>query len=230
MIVSIHQPNYLPYLGFFDKMMKSDVFVIYDDAQFNKEDFQHRNKIRIYHGWKWLTVPVDKKIISIKDINIKNELMTWKGVKWADSHLNEIRTNYLDSCFFRNYENELEKIYSRKFEKLIDLNMSLIQLLRKSFDINSKIIYSSDLVKSGKVSPVLRSSERLIKIVEAVGGDIYLSGKAGRDYLDFPLFKEREIKVEIQDYKHPEYKQCYDGFIPNMAALDALFNVGEMPK
>ena len=94
MIIGIHQPNYLPYLGFFDKMMKSDIFVIYDDAQFEKGEFQHRNRIRIYHGWKWLTVPVEKKHIPINEIMIKNEVATWKGLKWADAHFKDIRDNY----------------------------------------------------------------------------------------------------------------------------------------
>ena len=100
MIVGIHQPNYLPYLGFFDKMAKSDIFVIYDDAQFNKSDFQHRNRIRIYHGWKWLTVPVEKKRIPINEVKIRNEVKTWKGVKWSDVHFRDIHDNYKDAPYY----------------------------------------------------------------------------------------------------------------------------------
>jgi hypothetical protein len=93
MIVGIHQPNYLPYLGFIDKLSKSDVFIIYDDAQFNKGDFQHRNRIRIYHGWKWLTVPVEKKHVPINQIKIKNDIEV-HNVKWQETHYNEIFDNY----------------------------------------------------------------------------------------------------------------------------------------
>jgi len=224
MIVAIHQPNYLPYLGFFDKMAKSDIFVIYDDAQFNKSDFQHRNRIRIYHGWKWLTVPVDKKRIPINEVKIRNEIKTWKGVKWAEDHFNNIRDNYKDTPYYSIYEEELMRIYNKKHEKLVDLNMELIRFLMKAFDIDVEIVFSSDLGFTSK------STQRLVEIVEALGGDVYLSGPKGKDYLDVSLFERRGIKVIFQDFMHPVYKQRYEGFIPNMSAIDALFNVGKMPE
>ena len=223
MIITIHQPNYLPYLGFFDKMKQSDTFVIYDDAQFNKEDFQHRNKIRIYHGWKWLTVPVEKKHIPIRKVRIRNEL-TVKGITWQESHLKEIRDNYNATSYYALYENHLEAIYTDKYDKLIDLNMNLINFLKNAFNIKTKIIFASELGFRSQ------STERLVDITEALGGDVYLSGPAGRDYLDVSLFDSRGISVEFQDFKHPVYKQRYDGFIPNMSAIDALFNVGKMPE
>jgi len=224
MIVGIHQPNYLPYLGFFDKMAKSDVFVIYDDAQFEKGDFQHRNRIRIYHGWKWLTVPVEKKHIPINEIRIKNEVATWKGVKWSDAHFKDIRDNYKDTPYYRVYEEEIKRIYERRYDKLVDLNMELINFLKKAFDIEAGIVFSSELGFTSK------STERLVEIVEALGGDVYLSGPKGRDYLNVSLFEKKGIKVEFQDFKHPVYKQRYEGFIPNMAAIDALFNTGGFPN
>jgi hypothetical protein len=224
MIVGIHQPNYLPYLGFFDKMAKSDLFVIYDDAQFEKGEFQHRNRIRIYHGWKWLTVPVEKKLNPINEIRIKNEVATWKGVKWADAHFKDIRDNYKDTPCYSVYEEEIKRIYEKKQDKLVELNMELINILKKAFDIDAEIVFSSELGFTSK------STERLVEIVEAVDGDVYLSGPMGRDYLDVSLFEKKGLKVEFQDFKHPVYKQRYEGFVPNMAAIDALFNVGKMPE
>jgi hypothetical protein len=224
MIVAIHQPNYLPYLGFFDKMTKSDIFVIYDDAQFEKGDFQHRNRIRIYHGWKWLTVPVERKRIPINEIRIKNEAATWKGVKWSDAHFKDIQDNYKDTPYYSVYEKEIRRTYEKTYNKLLELNMGLIIFLNKAFDIDVKIIFSSDLEFTSK------STERLVEIVETLGGNTYLSGPKGRDYLDVSLFDKNGIKVEFQDFKHPVYKQRYEGFVPNMSAVDALFNVGEMPK
>ena len=223
MIIAIHQPNYLPYLGFFDKMAKSDIFVIYDDAQFNKSDFQHRNRIRIYHGWKWLTVPVDKKRIPINEVKIRNEVKTWKGVKWANAHFRDIHDNYKDAPYYSVYADELMRIYKRTYEKLVDLNMELIRFLMKAFDIDVEIVFSSELGFTSK------STQRLVEIVEALGGDVYLSGPKGKDYLDVSLFEHRGIKVVFQDFMHPVYKQRYEGFIPNMSAIDALFNVGKMP-
>ena len=224
MIVAIHQPNYLPYLGFFDKMERSDIFVIYDDAQFEKGEFQHRNRIRIYHGWKWLTVPVEKKHIPINEIRIKNEVTTWKGVKWAVAHFKDIRDNYKDTPYYSEYEKEIKKIYEKRYDKLVELNMKMINFLKKAFDIDTKIVFSSDLGFTSK------STKRLVEIVETLGGDVYLSGPMGRDYLDVLLFENRGIKVEFQDFKHPVYKQRYEGFVPNMSAIDALFNTGGFPN
>ena len=223
MILTIHQPNYLPYLGFFEKVKQSDLFVIYDDAQFNKEDFQHRNKIRIYHGWKYLTVPVGKMHIPIMDIRIRNELLI-KGMTWQETHLKEIRDNYKDTQYYASYEDRLEAIYTDKYDKLIDLNMDVINFLKNAFNLKTEIIFASEF---GFTST---STERLVDITDALGGDVYLSGPAGRDYLEVSLFERRGIAVEFQNFKHPMYKQHYDDFIPNMSAIDALFNVGGMPK
>jgi hypothetical protein len=223
MIIAIHQPNYLPYLGFFEKMKQSDIFVIYDDAQFNKEDFQHRNKIRIYHGWKYLTVPVEKKHIPIKNIRIRNEFMI-KGMTWQEAHLKEIRDNYKNTPYYASYEGYLKAAYTNKYDRLIDLNMDIINFLKNAFNIETEIIFASELGFRSQ------STERLADITEVLGGDMYLSGTAGRDYLDASLFESRGINVEFQDFKHPVYKQRYDRFIQNMSAIDALFNVGKMPE
>ena len=222
MIVTIHQPNYLPYLGFFDKMVKADIFVVYDDAQFNKGDFQHRNKIRIYHGWKWLTVPVEKKSIPIKEIKIRNEIST-KSENWPHTHLKNIREAYKNAPYYSTYEKDFEAIYKKSYDKLIDLNMAIIYFLVDAFDIETKLVFSSELDFTSK------STQRLVEIVQTIGGDVYLSGPSGRNYLDVSLFNKREISVKFQDFKHPLYKQFYSGFIPNMSAIDALFNVGKLP-
>lgn len=222
MIIAIHQPNYLPYLGFFTKMKQADLFVIYDDAQFNKEDFHHRNKIKIFHGWKWLTVPVEKKRLPINEIKIIEGIN--KGLLWSDSHLKEINDNYRRTHYYHKYEKELSTIYCQRYKKLIDLNMQLINFIKHAFNINTEIIFSSKLgFKS-------TSTERLVDITEALEGDVYLSGPMGQNYLDISSFEAKGIKVEFQDFTHPVYKQRYEGFIPNLSAIDALFNIGELPE
>ena len=223
MIVAIHQPNYLPYLGFFDKIKKSDIFVIYDDAQFNKHEFQHRNRIRIYDGWKFLTVPVIKEEIPIKEIKIVNEAQKNKS-HWSKIHFKEIHANYAKTEYFGIYEKEIRRIYEKKYEKLIDLNMNLIKFLMNAFDIDVKIVNASEFGFK------TRSSQKNLDLVRAVGGDLYLSGSMGANYLNVSLFEKEGIKVVFQDFTHPIYKQRYEGFIPNMAAIDALFNFGEMPE
>ena len=223
MIIAIHQPNYLPYLGFFDKMKKSDIFVIYDDAQFNKREFQHRNRIRVNNGWKWLTVPVEKEEIPIKEIKIINEPQKNKP-HWSKIHFREIHANYAKTEYFGVYEDELKKIYERRYKKLVDLNITLIKFLMKAFNIDVKILCASEFEFKTK------SSQKNLDLVKAVGGDTYLSGSMGRNYLDVSLFEKEGIKVVFHDLKHPVYKQRYEGFVPNMSAIDALFNVGKMPE
>ena len=224
MIVTIHQPNYLPYLGFFDKMKKADIMVIHDDAQFSRQDFQHRNRIRIRNGWTWLTVPVQKAEIPINEIKIKNELRIGGKPKWSDAHFILIKNNYIKTQYYRTYEDEIKKIFEKKYDKLVDLNMELIKFLIKAFDIDIKIVYSSEFGFKSK------STQKSIDTVEALGGDVYLSGPMGCNYLDVTLFEESAIKLELQNFKHPVYKQRYENFVPNLSAIDALFNVGEMPK
>jgi hypothetical protein len=219
MIVGIHQPNYLPYIGFFDKLRKSDVFVIYDDAQFTKGDFQQRNRIRIHHGWKWLTVPIEKKHIPINQIKIRNDVEI-EGTTWQEAHFKEIYDNYKKALYYPSFEKDIRRIYEQQYGMLIDVNIKLIEFLMKSFEINTEIVYSSEFGFSSK------STERLVDLVSAIGGDVYLSGPMGKDYLDLRLFKEKNIQVSFQDFRHPVYKQQYDGFEPNMSAIDALLNAG----
>jgi hypothetical protein len=220
MIISIHQPNYLPYLGFFDKMARSDIFVIYDDAQFTDREFFHRNKIKMSSGWKWITVPLYDENVPINKIRIKNNVFL-DGSTWYKDHFRKICENYKKAPYYESYAEDLKKIYSKKFEKLIDLNMCIIDFFVKVFDINVEIVYSSSFELESK------STEKLVDIVKSVGGDVYLSGAGGHNYIDQSLFKD--IKLVFQDYKHPVYKQLFSGFIPNMAAIDALFNTGGMP-
>lgn len=219
MIVGIHQPNYLPYLGFFDKLRKSDVFVIYDDAQFNKGDFQQRNRIRIYHGWKWLTVPVEKRHIPLNQIKIKNEVKI-EGSIWQEAHFKEIHDNYRKAVYYPEFEKDIRKIYEQEYDILVDINMKLIEFFIKSYNIDTKIVYSSEFGFNS------RSTERLVDLVNEIGGDIYLSGPMGKDYLNLQLFEEKKIHVIFQDFKHPTYPQQYNGFEPYMSAIDALLNVG----
>jgi hypothetical protein len=217
MIVGIHQPNYLPYLGFFDKMNKSDIFIIYDDAQFNKGDFQHRNRIKIHSGSKWLTIPVEKKHDPINQIRILNESMI-KNEKWSFYHSKQIFENYKDADFFSEYYEGLSTIICKGHNYLANLNVEIISYLNKSFDISTKMKCSSDYPSKSF------STQRLIELVEAVDGDTYLSGPSGKNYLDMNMFEDSGIEVIFQDFQHPEYKQQYEGFVPNMSAIDALFN------
>lgn len=221
MIISAHQPNYLPYLGFFDKMEKSDIFIIHDDVEFNRRDFQHRNKIRIYEGWKWLTVPISKREqVKINEVLINNEKKK-NGPRWSENHILQIHANYKSTPFYESYKDDINKIYKNRYTYLYELNMELIKSLIKFFDINIELVYASNFgLKT-------TSTQKLVEMVKELNGTTYLSGIGGYNYLDTSLFGN--IEVEFQKFEHPVYPQRYNGFEPNMSALDALFNVGKIP-
>jgi hypothetical protein len=202
-------------------MKRADIFVIYDDAQFETGDFQHRNRIRIYQGSKWLTVPVEKKSIPIKDVKIKNENLK-KGLKWNEEHFRDIKDNYRNAPYYKKYEKYVELLYEEEYNSLIDLNMEIIKLLQNMFEINSKLVFSSELGLTSK------ATTRLVEITEMLNGDVYLSGPGGRNYLDVSMFEQNGIKVEYQNFEHPIYKQQYRDFIPNMSSIDSLFNVDKL--
>lgn len=202
-------------------MIHSDIFVIHDDSQFIDSDFIHRNRIRIPNGWKWLTVPVIKEKSAINTIMINNDTPKNSSL-WSKVHLREIDANYKKTPYYDVYADKLKEIYLKKYDKLIDINMKIITFLADAFDIDLEIKFSSEL---GLES---HSSEKIVDIVHGLGGDVYLSGPGGHNYLNESLFKD--IKLRYQNYKHPVYEQRYPGFIENMSAIDALFNVGGMPR
>jgi hypothetical protein len=228
-IVSAHQPNFLPYLGFFDKMIHSDVFVIRDEVQFVERDFHHRNRIRIDspHGkapqYKWIRVPVVKEQTDLNRIRIKSDIRD-KNVPWNVFMLRQIRSNYETAPYFEQFFPELDSILRIKTPHLIDLNMAIIRWLQRCFDIEVEILFASRLDYGKTGDP----TKDLIKIAEVVGADVYLSGSGGRAYLNQELFEVSGVEVRFQSFDHPVYRQPYDGFVPNLAAIDALFNVGNI--
>lgn len=213
--VAIHQLGYLPWLGFFDKMAKADIFVFYDDAQFEKNYFDNRNKIKTAQGWTWITVPVKYKFgQKLNEVEIDN------AQRWQEKHYKTLLINYNKTPFSPAYLDFFEEIYKKKWEKLVDLNTTLIKYLAEKLGIKTELIKSSELNCAGK------KSEKLLNICKKLNADIYLSGKFGKNYLDEKLFKENNIKVIYQDFKYPVYPQLYAEFIPNLSAIDLLFNCG----
>lgn len=221
MIIAIHQPNYLPYLGFFDKMLKADHFIILDDAQFSKGDFHNRNRINTIAGPKWLTIPVKCSFIPIKDIVINNEHL-FSGMKWTEYHLKLIKDNYLKTKFFKILFIRLEEIYKKEYKKLLEVNLAIIFLLKELFEIKTPVSLSSELgLKSS-------ATQRLIDICNYFSAKTYISGKSGLDYMDISLFEKNNIEVLIQDFNHPVYKQRFNHFEKNLSSIDAFFNAGNI--
>jgi len=220
MIATIHQPQYLPWLGYFEKADRSDVFILLDNVQFKKNDWQNRNRIKTPQGWQWLTVPIyhnfGQKILEVRINNTKN---------WAKNHFKSIKMNYGKAPCFANYEKKLEEIFLNDWEFLSDLNICLIENMIKWFGIKTKIVKASDYNTSSD------STQRLVDLCHSVKVDTYLSGKDGDKYMDYAKFEKASIKVETQDYQHPEHKQLWmkqnnNGFVSHLSAMDLLLNYG----
>ncbi|MDO9575926.1 MAG: WbqC family protein [bacterium] len=217
MICAIHQPQYLPYLGFFDKMKRSDVFVFLDDCQFKKNEWQNRNRIRTKDGWQWITVPVRYRFgEEIKEIEINN------NTNWRNKHLQALQTNYGRAPCFKKHIDFFREAYGKNWELLVDINLHFIGYLMEALGIKTETTLSSQLgIKT-------TGTRRLINITKKIGADTYLSGPGGREYLETEEFKEAGIKLVFQEFRHPEYNQQFEGFIPNLSVVDFLFNCGDI--
>jgi hypothetical protein len=217
MIMAGHQPNYLPYLGFFDKMARCDVFVISDTVQYIRHEFQNRNKIKTVKGATWLTVPVehtgDNLPLPIREVRIAKRL----ELEWGLRHWGILESNYKMAPHWKDYCDFFDQTYHQKWESLADLNVHLIRGIMKFLRINTSLITASSLNVSGQ------SSALIVAQCKSVGADVYLSGIGGLNYLDIPLFENAGIKVVFQDYHYPIYNQLQGNFVPNLSVVDYLF-------
>ena len=216
MKATIHQPQYFPYPGFFHKLSLSDVFVIMDDAQYDKR-FTNRNKIMATNGWTWLTVPINKdhKFSPNSQVEINNDL------SWRDVHWKKIYHSYANTIYFKKYEHFFKSIYEKEWQSLFELNFETLKKVIDFLGINVKIIKSSELNVAGA------STTKLVNLCKAVGADTYVSGTGGRNYMDENLFGKNNIRLEYQNYTAKPYPQrlAYS-FTPDLSIIDMLVNVG----
>jgi hypothetical protein len=219
MIVSIHQPQYLPWLPYLLKISASDLFIVLDSVDFTKNGLQNRNQIKITQGKAWLTVPVKQKLgQKIKDVEINQQE---NGRK---KHWQTLEQNYQKAPFFHLYARELNEVYDTDWKYLIDLNLHLLQLLIKWFGISCKLIRSSNLAATGQ------KMELILNLCKAVGAGTYLSGVGAKDYLEEEAFAQAGIELI---YKLPvlpkEYPQQHQKslFINDLSAIDLILNCGE---
>ena len=220
LLAGIHQPEFLCWPGFFDKMYRSNLFVVLDNIQFRKDYFQNRNRIKTKNGWRWLTVPLKRPVFGRKicDIEIYGE-------QWKKRHLNILNENYTSAPFYDSYIDGLKEVYEKYWKKLSSLNVELIRLMMRYLGFERRIILASELNLEEK-----KGTELLIDICRKLDADTYLSGEGGYNYMDLARFKEEEIKVVFRHYTCPRYPQQFlkeTGFIPNLSTVDLLFNCGE---
>ncbi|MDC0893238.1 WbqC family protein [Pseudomonadales bacterium] len=223
MILSAHQPVYLPWLGLFHKIALADCFCIFDIAQYQKRDFNNRNRIKTADGSMLLTVPVNAK--GRFDDQIKNTKIAHD--QWKSQHFKAIYFNYKKAPFFNNYIDELEAIYfGKEYSYLSDLNTTMLKFFLEKLGITAKIITASDYSFVGK------KSNLVLNMCQSLQAEKIIFGENGRDYVDTASFRESGIEVFFQNYSHPEYKQCFqkDGFLSHLSIIDLLFNEGNQSK
>jgi hypothetical protein len=226
MIVAIHQPNYLPWIGYFHKIFKTDVFVFLDNVDYTR-GFCNRNRIKIKSGSMWLTVPVKRHGESRKiiDINIDNIR------KWQAKHWNAIKTNYGGIGHFDEFSGIFESFYSKEWQKLSDMNIFIIEEIARTLDLDKKTESKTDFVKASELKIEGTGTELLVNICKHLGATEYFSGLAAKDYMDNGLFKEAGIKLTYQNIEYPRYKQNFEPpFVPNLSIIDVLFNEGLKTK
>ncbi len=226
MIVTIHQPEHLVWLGLIDKISQADVFVVLDTVQFEKNYFQNRNKIRTPYGdgWSWLTVPIKKHSLhtKIKDIEISYV------DDWHLRYLDILRLHYKKAPHFDTYYGEIESRILKKYLRLADLNLDILTFMLSSFGVEGKkIILASGM---NLPEPDKGGSNTVLEICKALDTEAYLSGPSGRDYLNLNEFKEVNVGVRFHEFHHPEYRQLFEPFLPYMSSIDLLFNHGKESK
>lgn len=211
------QPSFLPWLGHLDQYDWADVFVLYDDTQFDKNGWRNRNRILTPNGVAWLTVPVKTKGLN-KPLNLEVPINNQSN--WQKKLLASVRQSYSKAPYFSTYYPGLESVLSSSYDFLIDLNLSTFRWLTESLGLSWKVVRSSELEVPG------RKTERLVAICEKFQATDYLTGDAAKDYLDQGQFDRAGIAVHWHDYRHPVYEQGRDEFVPYLSVVDLLFREG----
>ena len=221
MLVAIHQPNYLPWLGYLSRMACADLFVVLDHVQFQRRNYQNRTRVRIDGEPRWLSVPLEQRSRdeSIAEKRIDNRLAGPRH--WARIHGLTLRHAYREAPHLAHYLPALQAIYETPFERLVDLNAALLEFLRDAFAIRTPLVKSSSLAPQGA------RSDLVLDICRRVGARALLVGLGGsRAYLDREAFARAGVSLVLQEFRHPEYRQCGAGFTPGLSAIDLLLNCG----
>ncbi|WP_046745283.1 WbqC family protein [Kordia zhangzhouensis] len=215
---TIIQSNYIPWKGYFDMINAADVFVVYDEMQYTKNDWRNRNIIKTPNGTQWLTIPV---VVSGKFGQKINETETFKNV-WRKKHWKTIVQNYGKTPFFPMYKEVFEEAYLGTTEtNLSHINVQFIKIINELLGIQTEIILSKELSFAGD------RNQRLIEILNTLKATTYISGPAAKSYMDMHLFSKNNIEVEWANYSgYPEYQQKYLPFEHGVTILDLLFNEG----
>jgi len=219
-ICAIHQPQFMPWLGYLDKINRADVFVFLDNVQFKKNEFQNRNKILVQGIAKWLTVPVKFEFgDTLQEVLITDD-PRWKKKCWQT-----VKQNYARAPYFEKYADGFQSLLNQDWPNLAACNQASVEWLTACFGIQTERVICSELPTFDE-----DRTKRLVEICQHLVADTYLSGAGARTYLELHQFEDAGIQVIFQDYTHPVYPQSSPikqaPFVSHLSAMDALFNAG----
>tara|TARA_B110000014_G_C20040117_1_gene540578 strand:+ start:92 stop:787 length:696 start_codon:yes stop_codon:yes gene_type:complete len=219
MILTAHQPLFLPYLGHFAKIAESDVFVYLDTVSYSKWSWNSRNKIRTPDGWLWLVVPV---LTHGHHNQTLNQIKIDNSQKWRKKHIKAIEMSYSKAPYFETYIDFFRDIYEKEWTYLSDFNEKLIHFFIKELGIDVEFVKASSLPFSLEGE----KSDLVLDLCKKMKADVFIFGETGKTYAKVEDFESSGIKIIFQDYKHPKYTQVHENFVPNMSIIDLLFNCG----
>ena len=217
MILTAHQPSYLPWLGLFHKIALVDKFVFFDQAQYRPKTFFNRNSIKSANGALVLTLPVltkgyrDKKFF---EIEINNTL------PWRRKHWRAIKANYAASPYFKTYSDFFDDVYQKDWEYLADLNLYMLNWFLEALGVKVSVERAKFYEFQG------HGSDLVLDMCSQLGADVYIFGAKGKDYADIQSFQNAGVRPVFQSYNHPAYRQQFGAFAPNLSIIDLLFNEG----
>ncbi len=211
------QPTYLPWIGYFDLIDQSDVFVFLDTVQFEKQSWQQRNRVKTAQGPAWLTVPVFQSLGQpVRDVVIRDD------TNYRHKHWMSLLSNYGRAAAWKDFAGVFKESYGRPWERLADLNIHFITTIAAALGLQTRFVRASEMT-----APEGRKADMLVDMCRHLGADTYLSPMGARDYLtDDAAFVAAGMRLEFQVYTHPTYPQLFGDFAPFMTAADLLFNVG----
>lgn len=226
MISVILQPSYIPWRGYFHQIARADLFIFYDDVQYDKHGWRNRNQIKTSQGKQWLTIPVHSGGVTVEGTPINRMRIDWSK-PWAKNHWKALTFAYAKAPYFQNYAPLLEPFYQRHDELLADFTIDLTVALAHALGISH-----TRFMRSSEISGVDgQKTDRLIQILTGVGTTHYISGPSARDYIEQDKFDAAGISLEYMVYDYPQYAQLYPPFEPQVSALDLLFMTGpDAPK
>jgi hypothetical protein len=220
----ILQPSYIPWRGYFDQINRADIFVFYDDVQYDKHGWRNRNRIKNHQGFQWLTIPVHSKGEGDQSGLINEARIDWRQ-PWNRKHRMSLQQAYAKAPYYDRYTDVLETFYNRRDELLADFTIDFTIALARELGIShTRFIRSSGLKVTGS------KTDRLVQILRQVGADHYISGPSAKEYIEEEKFRSAGVSLEYMAYAYPEYPQLYPPFNPQVSILDLLFMTGPDAK